>query len=146
MAAKAKFSFTDTPKFFNKAVQIVMLDGTTAPIDFKFIYRTRSQFAELIDANVAAAKKQQADAEAAAQAENKQQTEVDKFPERSIAKWFAEADAHDVAYVLKIVDSWDLDQPLDVAALERLEDEYPGSLVSIANVYRQSVAEARTKN
>jgi hypothetical protein len=132
MAAKAKFSFTETPKFFNKAVQIVMLDGTTAPIDFKFIYRTRSQFAELIDANVAAAKKQQADSE--------------QSPERSIAKWYADADTHGVAHVLKIVDGWDLDQPLDAAGLERLEDEYPGSLAEIANVYRQSVAEARTKN
>jgi hypothetical protein len=132
MAAKAKFSFTEAPKFFNKAVQIVMLDGTTAPIDFKFIYRTRSQFAELIDANVAAAKKQQAD--------------VEQSPERSIAKWYADADAHGVAHVLKIVDGWDLDQPLDAAGLEQLEDEYPGSLAEIANVYRQSVAEARTKN
>lgn len=132
MASKSKFKFVDTPKSFKKPVDIVMLDGSTSAIEFSFIYRTRKQFAELADANMVSVK-----------ADQKAGGDVQ---ERSVSEWYSISDGHSVAHVLKIVDGWDLDEELSEKALVRLENEYPGSLSAIASVYRQAVAEARTKN
>ncbi len=132
MATKSKFKFTPTPKAFSKSVDIVMLNGSTAAIEFSFIYRTRKQFAELADANMESVK-----------ADQKAGGDVQ---ERTVSEWYAIADGHSVAHVLKIVQAWDLEEELNEESLTKLEDEYPGSLSSIASVYRQAVAEARTKN
>ena len=132
MASKSKFKFTATPKAFKKPVDIVMLDGSTSAIEFSFIYRTRKQFAELADANMESVK---ADQKAASNAQD-----------RTVSEWYAISDGHSVAHVLNIVQAWDLEEELNEESLTKLEDEYPGSLSAIASVYRQAVAEARTKN
>lgn len=132
MATKSKFKFGTPPKSFKKNVEIVMLDGTTAAIEFSFKYRTRKQFAELADENMASVI---ADQKAAGEVQ-----------ERTVVEWYGIADTHSVAHVLKIVDGWDLEDELNEKTLTKLEDEYPGSLSAIATVYRQAVAEARAKN
>jgi hypothetical protein len=132
MAKQSKFKFVDTPKSFKKPVEIVMVDGSTAAIEFSFIYRTRKQFAELADANINDVKAdQKADGEA---------------QDRTMVEWYDIADTHGVTYVLKIVDGWDLEEELNETTLIKLENENPGSLAAIANIYRKTVAEARTKN
>lgn len=132
MAKQNKFKFVDTPKSFKKPVEIVMLDGSTAAIEFSFIYRTRKQFAELVDANTDLIK---ADQKAAGD-----------VLDRTTSEWYLTSDKYNLAHVLKIVDGWDLEDDLNEKTLSKLEDEYPGSLSAIATVYRQAVAEARTKN
>ena len=132
MATKSKFKFGETPKSFPKDVEIVMLDGSTASIKFSFIYRTRKQFAELADKNMEAVKAEQ--------------KAGGDFQDRSISEWYDVADSNSVKHVLNIVDGWDLDDELNEKSLTKLENEYPGSLAAISTIYRQTVAEARTKN
>ncbi|MQA39036.1 phage tail assembly chaperone [Rugamonas aquatica] len=152
----AKVTLGNAPKSFKKSVSIVLLSGSLASIDINYIYRTRSQFATLIDekikadvaaedAVVAAAKAAAADAEqskgAAAPSEP-----VSRPPAKTVAEWFKEADEGGAKFVLKIADGWDLDDPFNEKSLLQLEDENPGALAAIAAMYRQSVAEVRVKN
>lgn len=128
----AKFKFGATPKSFKKDVEIIMLDGSSSVIEFSFIYRTRPEFAALVDERIAASKKKQ---------------DVDEdVSDRTVKEWFALADAASADNVLDVVDGWDLDEDLNKESLLRLEAEYPGSLDAIAGTYRQAVAEVRTKN
>ena len=49
-------------------------------------------------------------------------------------------------YVMKIVKSWDISNPLSVENRIKLEDECAGALQTIATVYAKAINEVRTKN
>ncbi len=134
--AKSKYKFGAAPKDFPKTVDIVLLNGEVSEIKFNFKYRTRSEFADLIDQNIAEAKER-------AEASEKDEK---KASEITIASMYAQMDQIGVDFIMKIADGWDLDEPFSAAALARLENENPGSMTEIAAVYRASVAEPRTKN
>ncbi|MDC8756262.1 phage tail assembly chaperone [Janthinobacterium fluminis] len=129
---KQKLKLGSTPKSFLKSVEIVMLDGSVETIEISYQYRTRSQFAALVDARIASAA-------APAVADS-------PAPEKTVAEWFRLADEGAVEFVLKIADGWDLEDPFIEKSLLQLEDENPGALAAIATAYRQAVAEVRTKN
>lgn len=142
MAQKIKLGAA--PKTFVAPVEIVLLGGATTTIDFTFKYRTRSQYAELLDQKAKddeLAFKQAKEAAEAAQKEN-----PDAVFSKPVTEWYRETDEANAALVLKIAESWDLDEPFTEKSLLQLEDEYPGSLVSAIVTYRKSVAEARAKN
>ena len=139
--AKKKFAFGSIPKEFVKAVEIIDVDGGAAEIDFTFIYRTRAEFASLVDDNMEAAT---AAAKDASKEGAKKSPKADE--RRTITKMYEQIDQSSVDFVLKIASGWDLSDPLDSATLMRLENENPGSLTSIASVYRAACAEVRTKN
>lgn len=125
-----KVTLGNKPKTFEKAVGIVLLDGSIADIEVKFIYRTRSEFAALFDPK--------SDEPAAAPAAG--------APQKTVADYFMEQDKSNAEFVMKIAEGWDLDDKFGEPALLQLEDEYPGALAAIALTYRQSVGEARVKN
>lgn len=147
MTTKSKIKLGSTPKNFTKQVEIPMLDGSVEHLDIRFIYRTRSQFAQLVDDNMATAR-------AANKKLQDEQAAVDgaaavadvAADDKTVAALFREVDQYGAAYVLKIADDWDLDSPFTEASLIQLEDEHPGALNAIGTAYRQAVAEARTKN
>jgi hypothetical protein len=144
--AKPKFKFGAAPKNFLRAVSIQMIDGEESEIEFSFIYRTRKEFAAMIDANIAAAAEKSA-AELKLSSKKKPAGEGAKDePNRTVTNMFHEVDQFSAAFVMKIADGWDLDDPFTEESLLKLEDENPGSLVEIGSVYRQAVAEHRTKN
>ena len=130
-----KVKLGNAPKNFKKPVSIVLLSGLLADIEMSFIYRTRSEFAALVDEKIAA--------DMAADTAADSQTSV---PAKTVADWFKEVDEGGAKFVLKIADGWDLDDPFNEKSLLQLEDENPGALTAIAAKYRQSVAEARVKN
>ena len=132
--ATQKVKLGNVPKNFKKPVEIVTLDGSVAAIEISYIYRTRSQFAALVDEGIAdgVAKSVTDPAEPVA--------------ERTTADWYRRVDEGGVDLVLKVADGWDLDNPFNEKSLLQLEDENPGSLQAIATIYRQAVAEARVKN
>ncbi len=137
-----KLKLGDNPKNFTKTVDIVLLDGGTAPLKVSFIYRTRKQFAAMVDANIA---KAEADAKAAVEAA--EQATDEAAPKRlTIAESYAAVDKARVDHVLQIADGWDLDDPFNEQSLLQFEDENPGALHAISTAYAQSVAEARAKN
>lgn len=135
--AQPKVKLGNAPKTFIKAVAIVLLSGEVANIDVTFKYRTRAQFAALVDEHAASAASDS--------------TPIDGVGEplakvKTVAEWFQEADEASAEFVLKIAEGWDLDDPFNEKSLLQLEDENPGALGAIATMYRQSVAEARAKN
>ena len=137
-----KLKLGDNPKSFKKTIQIVLLEGGTAPLEISYIYRTRSQFAALVDANIA-----KAEADAKAAAEGAETNADDAAPKRlTIAQSYAMVDKARADHVLKIADGWDLGDEFNAESLLQFEDEYPGALDAISIAYVQAVAEARAKN
>ena len=136
-----KFAFGAAPKEFTKAVGIVLVTGEVAEINFTFIYRTRAEFAALVDENMV---KAQAEADAADKAAAGDGAAP--APRKTMKDLYDQIDKIGVDYVLKIAKGWDLSDTFDAASLQRLENENPGSLNAISTVYRMAVAEVRTKN
>lgn len=137
-----KLRLGDNPKNFKKTISIVLLDGGTAPLEVSYIYRTRSQFAALVDANIA-----KAEAEAKAVAEAATDAVDAAAGERlTIAQSYAAVDKARAEHVLQIADGWDLGDEFTLDNLLQFEDEYPGALHAISIAYTQAVAEARAKN
>lgn len=129
MSAKTKLG--NTPKEFPSKVSIPMIDGGFDEVAVTFAYRTKIQYAEMIDENKA---------EAAALDDQRGEKEL------SVAEIFTRQDSFQAANVLKFLKSWDLGDELTKGNLVQLENEHPGSLDAFANKYRQAVAESRTKN
>jgi hypothetical protein len=136
----AAITLGKNPKNFKKSVDIVLLSGKVAPLSITYKYRTRKQFAALVDETVAAGKAApDADGDAV-----EQKSPAAAPP--SVTELFEMIDKGGVEWVLKIAEGWDLDDEFNEENLLMLEDENPGSLTAIASVYRLAVAEARTKN
>ncbi|MES2349148.1 MAG: phage tail assembly chaperone [Pseudomonadota bacterium] len=129
------------PKEFRKHVKIVTLDGSQDAILVTFKHRTRQQFAQLID---------ERGAEDRALEKAKDEALKNSKPETAAApiyeQLYLEATKFTAERVLQIASGWDLVEPFDVEHLMQLENEFPGSLQAISNLYQASVAEARVKN
>jgi hypothetical protein len=153
----AKVTLGKAPKSFKKVVDIVTLSGALDQIEVNYIYRTRSQFADLIDEKLSSAEAaakaalsaSEATDAAADSAKHTVGTAVAEEPKPAalkISDYYAKTDQAGADFVLKIADGWDLDDPFNEKTLRQLEDENPGALAAITAMYRQSVAEARVKN
>lgn len=123
------------PKEFKKSTTIVLLDGTQDTILVTFKYRTRQQFAQLLDEH---------------RAEDKMANEAEekalKDESFTVEKMYLDSTKKTAERVMQIASGWDLVEPFDVDHLMQLENEFPGALQGIRNLYQASVAEARVKN
>lgn len=135
----AKIKLGNTPKTFKRTIDIINVHGATNQLEIIYKYRTRQQFADLIDEQIDKAERE------AEKAKDDLQNGIEPA-KKSVAEILAEQDKAGAEAVLKIAEGWDLDDEFTVENLIRLEDENPGSLFSITNVYRAAVSEARTKN
>lgn len=129
----AKIKLGQRPKSFKHKVSFRMLDGTTGVIEVEYKYRTRSEFAAFIDKVRAAA---------AARAEAKDEGEK----ESTVAEVMAQTAEHNADYILDIVQSWNLDEPLNVENVKQLCDEMPGAAQAIIDAYGPAVNEGRLGN
>lgn len=146
--ANKKVKLGGKPKNFKKTVEIVLENGEPADIEISFIYRTRKEYAALLDEKIAAAKAESAAAEAArkAAADAAGEGVEPEDQTKSVVDLFDEVDKAAAQFVLKIANGWDLDDPFTEASLLQLEGENPGSLQAITIAYARVVAEARVKN
>jgi hypothetical protein len=144
----AKIQLGKTPTHFKKKVPIVLVTGAVAEIEFNFVYRTRKQFAELIDEKLAQDLEYaaQADRDAAAAEALARTDQENTVVRRAVADWYAEADKSAAQFVLKIANGWDLDDPFTEETLVQLQNEHPGALEAVTAIYRGAVGEARVKN
>jgi hypothetical protein len=135
-----KIKLGNNPKTFTKDVLIVLLDGDTAPLKITFKYRTRSEFAALVDEGIDKAM-------ASVEASKEYEVADAATPARTtFVERYAAVDKERVEHVLKIAEGWDLDDAFTEANLLQFEDENPGALHAISIAYAQAVAEARAKN
>lgn len=140
-----KVTLGGNPKNFVKHVDIVLLDGTTDKLAITYIYRTRKQFAEMVDevtAKLEGQIQELTDAEAAA----RQADPAAPVKRQSTVEKFAQQDGLQADQVLLVAEGWELADPFTRENLLELESKFPGSLQRINRVYTQAVSEARQKN
>ena len=118
-----------TPKNFKKTVKVQMLDGTTGTIDCTFIYRTVTEYGELID-----------------KLNEDGATPKDADEAFSLASLFARNKTKNGAYLLQILEGWGMDSEFNPETAQRLCDEYPGVGAAIFETYRNAIVEGRLGN
>jgi hypothetical protein len=122
----AKLSLASAPKTFKRTINIELLDGSTADVELTFKYKTRSEYAKLLDEVM---KAEDGDA--------KKETAVDVF---------ARLGEGTADFLMKIVDGWDLEDKFTKANVVKLIDSFPAVSNEITEVYRVAILEGRAKN
>lgn len=115
------------PKSFKRVVTFPLVEGGEGAIEVSFRYRTRTEFGKLIDSIVADA-----------QAQGDQQFSMADLMERTRDK--------NAAYLMDVIDGWNLDEPLTRATVEQLCDELPGAATEIMEQYRKATVDGRLGN
>jgi len=128
------------PKTIERTVATALPDGTTGEVKVQYRYRTRSEFAALIDATFGAAIQAQpgADQPGAEADQAAAPPTVAAGTERSLAA--------NAEYILQIATGWDLDAPFDREHVMQLCDELPGVALAIMSDYRAAIVEGRLGN
>lgn len=140
------------PRTFTRDIPLINLDGKTDILKITYIYRSREEFAVLLDERAAAERRQNAEYDKAAkeQAAAAQAAEANgetSEPEPvSAAVAFRKAAAEAAARVLEVAQGWDVEDEFTVENLIRLDADFPGALGDIHDTYQTAVLEVRRKN
>lgn len=125
----AKIQLGSAPKTFNGSVKFSLLDGSEGEINFEFVYRTRSEYAQLLDAVTGDAVKSQ---------------EANKS--EKISDVYGLADKSLVDFIMKSATGWDLEDKFTPANVAKLINEFPAAGPAFGERYRAALLEGRTKN
>ena len=128
----AKIKLGSTPKSFKKVVKFPMLDGTDGSIECIYRYRSRKEFGVFIDSLLQAAKVKPKDGE--------------EVPEFSMADLMEKTAGGNAAYILQVVEGWNLDEEFSEANVQQLADEIPAAAGAIMETYRVACVEGRLGN
>lgn len=127
MANKIKLG--NRPKSFKRTVTFPLIEGGEGAIEVTYRYRTKTEFGKFLDGIFAEAKQQQpADGEFA------------------MSELMAKTRDKNAAYLLDVVEDWNLDEKLNRETAEQLCDELPAAAAEIMEVYRTAIVEGRVKN
>lgn len=151
----AKIQLGKPPKTITKELSFPMLDGTVGAIAVDFKYRSRKEFAALVDAQlddikleseaeIAAGKEKIAAATAAAKADPDAVTPLDFGISNTVLN--EKKAKRQVEYIMDAVSGWNLDVPFDKEAVEQLVDELPLAAETIIRSYREAMTEGRLGN
>lgn len=139
----------NNPVDFKRPVHVVKFNGDKDSITFTFRYMDKRKFAAMIDERVAV-ERMAADAEVArlkaiqADAEEKGVEAI--LPPVSALDEYLKWSKQQAEYILQLASGWDLTDELSVENLQQLEDEFPGALDEIQNVFKKSITDVRVKN
>ena len=126
----AKLQLGKAPVNFKCTVTFSKLDKTKVSIELDFKYRTRKQYAELIDAVV--------------------KGEEDKKPKKDETKTFTEllekGSNETIDFILQIANGWDLSDEFNRDNVAILVDQFPSATNEINEAYRVAILEGRLKN
>lgn len=129
----AKIKLGARPKNFKRVISVPMLEGGTGTIEVSYIYRTKTQFGELLDELFAEAGEQLvATDDAAVKASMKRLMEATRDKNGD--------------YIMKILDGWNLDVEFSAEAVNQLCDELPGAALEIMSKYRDAISDGRLGN
>lgn len=126
----AKITLGKRPQFIEATISATLPDGTVGSIKARYKYRTRTEFGQMIDQRMA-------------EARNEAPAEPADF---SVATMQRQARDANAAYLLDILDGWDLDNDLDIDTATQLCDEAPGMAQALIDGYRMAVTEGRLGN
>lgn len=125
----AKIKLGARPTNFKRTVTFPMLDGSEGAIEVTYKYRTRSEFGKFIDGMFQDAKKDSPIA--------------DDF---SMADLMNKTRDKNAAYLLEVIEDWNLDEKLTRETAEQLCDELPAAASAIMELYRSAIVEGRLGN
>ena len=108
-----------------------MPDGSTGAIRVEYVYRTRAEFAALLDEMADAARAEQG-------------AEVEQ--PMTVSSVYAGRTLANAKYLGRILAGWNLDEEFGPAALEQMCNELPGVAGAIIADYGQAMAEGRLGN
>lgn len=130
----------NNPKTFKKVIHLFDVNGKKENLQIEFKYRTRQQFAALVDArNVREKAKEEADLAALAEAGEEGAA---KTYEQTVQEMLDDS----VAKVLEIAQGWDLEDEFTSENLMQLDGMFPSALMDIQNAYQAALLETRRKN
>jgi hypothetical protein len=138
MANKIKLG--NRPKTFKPFyVKFPMPDGTEGRIQVTFKYFTKIESGKLFDDLIAEAKAN------AKTDEEKAEVEAAEVA-FSLQEIMEKNRDHNSDYLLRVVDGWDLDEPLSLETLQQLDDEIPAATVAIMTGFREAAQQGRLGN
>ena len=149
MAKATKIILGKRPQNFTKEVQCTMLDGALGCMEVNYVYRSRTELAELTD-ELQTKLKNEANAEIerfnAAVAKAKETAEA--IPEFALTQTeiVKRQSAINVEYIMKIVKGWNLDADFDKDGVAELVDTLPAMAEAIKSDYRAAINEGRLGN
>lgn len=123
-----KIKLGTPPKDFKRKITIDLLDGTKGDVEFTFKYRTRSEYAALMDDTLNAEK------DATAKKEESAKEAFERIGEGT------------VSFIKEIATGWDLEEEFNDQNIKTLIDTYPAVTVAASEVYRISILEGVRKN
>lgn len=138
--AQVKVTLGKRPKNFSKVVTFPMLEGGEGAIKASYIYRTRKEFGELVDARVQAAKATAAAPEAAPAADPQPAAEF------SMTTFLGDDTEKRATYLLDIMDGWNLDESFSLDTVRQLCDEMPAAANALINDYAVAIREGHLGN
>lgn len=127
------------PKTFKPVtIKCEMPDGTEGAIEVTYKYFTKTESGALFDEMRAAAEaKMKADASAKPD---------DPEVAFSLESVMAKTRDQNAAFMLRVVDSWNLDEKLSLKSLQQLDDELPAFSVQIMDRFRSATQLGRLGN
>lgn len=150
MATKAtKIVLGKRPSAFKKEVKCTMLDGSTGCMEVDYVYRSRTELAELIDTMQAKLKDEaNVEIERFKAAVEKSKESGEPIPEFTTTQTeiVKRQSAISGEYILKIVKGWNLDADFDKEGVAELVDTLPAMAEAIKDDYRAAINEGRLGN
>ena len=133
-----KITLGQRPKAFKPVlVKFEMPDGTEGQITATFKYFTKTESGKLIDALIAEAK-------AKFEASEKESEEDAKTV--SMEALMGKTRDQNAAYLLKVLDAWDVDATLGLDALQQLDNEIPAASGAIMEAFRSAAQAGKLGN
>ena len=125
----AKFKFGAPPKTFKRTVKFTSVDGVNETLDVTFHFRSRKEYGVFFDSMRSAAKNKGLDKE------DVSMTDVMEILVGNSGE-----------FMLQAIDSWELEDELSEANLDRLADQFPGVAAEIMEVYKVACLEGKPGN
>lgn len=133
MASKIKLG--NRPQTFKPCnLTVQMPDGTDGTISVTFKYFTKTESGKMFDELIAAAKEKDTTIAGTDSAEFSLETIMSKTREQN------------AAYMLRVINSWGLDEPLNIESLQQLDDELPAVSARIMEAFREAAHSGKLGN
>jgi hypothetical protein len=124
----AKLQLGKAPTSFKRTVKIQQLDESFVTIELDFKYRTRTEYAELIDTIL------------------KPKDGKKAKDDISFADTIKELGEGTIDFILQICNGWDLEDEFNRENVAILVDQFPSASTEISDAYRLAILEGRIKN
>lgn len=142
MAAKIKLG--NCPKTFKPIpIEAELPDGEMGKMTVTYKYFTKTDSGKLVDEMVAAAKANETHSDDDASQENGYQSAPAVFSMEDI---MSKTRDHNAGYMLRVIDSWDLDEPVTLEKLKQLDNECPAVSVAIMSAFRTAAQTGKLGN